>query len=53
MSPNDFADRAQHKLCLFDVDGTLSLARQVCLGHRVILAVVELVYFAECLAGND
>ncbi|KAF9477763.1 phosphomannomutase [Pholiota conissans] len=28
MPSGDFADRPQHKLCLFDVDGTLSLARQ-------------------------
>ena len=25
----DFADRPSRKLCLFDVDGTLTLARQV------------------------
>lgn len=31
MASQDFADRPTKKLLLFDVDGTLSLARQVCL----------------------
>lgn len=30
MASQDFADRPSKKLLLFDVDGTLSLARQVC-----------------------
>lgn len=29
MPSSDFSDRPSHTLCLFDVDGTLSLARQV------------------------
>ncbi len=33
MASTDFADRKKKILLLFDVDGTLSLARQVCIGR--------------------
>jgi hypothetical protein len=41
--PGTFANRPQHKLVLFDVDGTLTLARQVRASKRHDVHNLELL----------
>lgn len=54
MVSKDFADRPKHILCLFDVDGTLSLARQVRSEHIVSMYYSEpRIVNLDCIARND
>lgn len=53
MPSKDFADRPHHKLVLFDVDGTLSLARQVSLYSDPHVDRLISVHNSGCQTGND
>ncbi|KJA15252.1 hypothetical protein HYPSUDRAFT_220143 [Hypholoma sublateritium FD-334 SS-4] len=54
MPSKDFADRPHHKLVLFDVDGTLSLARQAAKSEMIeALRALRKKYVVGFVGGSD